>query len=197
LATRADYRSDLNDKLIAIEDSGYGDFEFVDEELNTYLDLSAARLFPALYKKTVIASQTPTSYGTRGYGRVDTDFADRVYAVYDSNEMSPVLGWSSTGTSIINIDLYCGTNALVDLYYYDAYTMPGDDDTDAGIPASWRPLLVLGALIEALESRQDSGVRGDPPPIGNTVEIPLLDRLNSRYVVLKSELALSLPVVIV
>jgi hypothetical protein len=196
VATRADYRSDLNNKILAIEDSGYGDFEFTDLELNTFLELSVTRLYPALYKKIGLLSQTPVSYGTNGFSRLATNFSDKVFLVLDTNEQEPVYGWRTIPGYISTLDLG-GLSGTVDLFYYDAFALPDDDVTDAEIAALWTPLIVLGALIEALEARQDTGVRGDPAPIGNTVEIPLLDRLVSRYETLKADLAMSLPSVTV
>lgn len=196
MATRANYRDALEDKLLALEDSGYGDFEFAVTELNTYLDLAVTRLFPALYKKVALEAQTPTAYGGNDLKRLSTSFADRVFLVVDTTEQCPIQGWRMVGSYITNLDL-SGLTGTVDVHYYDAYTMPADDVTDAGIPATWKPLIVLGALIEALESRQDSGVRGDESPVGNNVEVPLLDRLISRYERLKDEMALSLPAVTV
>lgn len=196
MATRATYRTQLEQKILAIEDSGYGDFEYIPAELNTYLELAVARLFPALYKKTVLASQVGVAYGTNNFYRISTAFADRVFLVVDTNEQDPVYGWRVVGSYISNLDIY-GLSGKVDVHYYDAYTLPANDTTDAGIPAIWTPLIVLGALIEALEARQDSGVRGDPAPVGNNVEVPLLDRLIGRYETLKSDLAMSLPAVTV
>jgi hypothetical protein len=196
VATRAEYRTDLNNKLLSIEDSGYGDFEFADNELNTYLELSVARLFPALYKKVVIEEQVGSSYGSMYRSKVATDFADRVFLIVDTNEQTPLYGWRVVGGVISNLDLV-DLSGNVDIHYIDAYSMPSNDTDDAGISAIWRPLIVLGALIEALEARQDSGVRGDPAPIGNNVEVPLLDRLIARYETLKSEMAMSLPAVTV
>lgn len=196
MSTRADYRNALEDKLLALEDSGYGDFEFAASEYNTYLDLAVTRLFPALYRKVGLLNQTPTSYGGNDLKRLNTAFADRVFLIVDTTEQCPIYGWRLVGSYITGLDLN-GLSGTVDVHYYDAYALPNDDVTDAGIPATWTPLIVLGALIEALESRQDSGVRGDEPPIGNNVEVPLLDRLVSRYERLKDEMALSLPVVTV
>lgn len=136
------------------------------------------------------------SYGTNNYYRVATQFADRVFLVIDSTEQTPVHGWRSIPGYISNLDVY-GDSGYVDIFYHDAYALPTDDVTDTEIPASWTPLIVLGALIEALESRQDSGVRGDPAPIGNNVEVPLLDRLIARYERLKEDMAMALPVVTV
>lgn len=196
MATRADYRAALEDKLIALEDSGYGDFEYSASEYNTYLELAVTRLFPALYKKVALLAQTPTAYGGNSLYRLSTPFNDRVFLIVDTVEQEPLYGWRLVGSFLSNMDLL-GLGGQVDIHYYDAHSLPDDDVTDAGIPATWKPLIVLGALIEALEARQDSGVRGDEPPVGNNVEIPLLDRLNARYDVLKDEMALSLPSVTV
>lgn len=193
MATRLTYRNDLNAKIVAIEDSGYGDFEFADDELNIYLELSVARLYPALYKKEVLSSQSPVSYGTKSYSKLDTPYADRVFLVVDSNEQEPIVGWRVVGDSLVRLDLL-GLSGLIDVHYHDAYTFPSNDIDTVEVPNTWRPVIVLGALIEALESRQDSGVRGDPAPLGNNVEVPLLDRLVSRYEALKAEMAMSLPV---
>lgn len=197
MATRLEYRTAVERKLIALEDSGYGDFEYSATEYNTYLELAVARLFPALYTKTSLDNQTVASYGTNTYSRVAVgDIGERIFLVVESDEQEPVFGWRIVGSYLSHLDMNW-TAGIVDVHYYDAYVLPSDDTTDAGIPAVWTPLIVLGALIEALESRQDSGVRGDEPPVGNNVEIPLLDRLLNRYDALKDDLALSLPVVTV
>jgi hypothetical protein len=197
LATREDYRNDLKDKLIGLEDSGYGDFEYADSELNTYLELSVARLFPALYRRVAEEALTVEEYGTVGYGKIEPTYPDRVFLVEDAVELEPVFGWEMRPTAIIKIDPVSFEE--VNVYYYDAYTFPTDDVTAVTIPDIWLPIVVLGALIEALESRQDTGVRGDPGVgSGQTLhEVPLIDRLSSRYQDLRAELAMSLPVVMV
>lgn len=195
MATRADYRLDLKDKLLGIEDEGYGDFEYADLELNTYLELAVARLYPAVYKRMSVDDQAVTEYGTRGLGYVDISHADRVFMVEDSTELEPVGGWTIRPGRIAGIDT--GLTTTVNIYYHDAHTLPNDDVTDAGIPAMFTPLVVLGALIEALESRHDTGIRGDEQPHGFHSETQLLDRLSARYVILKDELAMGLPGVFV
>ena len=192
MATRSDYRAALEDKILSIEDSGYGDFEYASSELNTFLELSVTRLFPALYKKVAATNQTPVAYGTNGFKRLAVAYEDKVFLVLDSNEQEPIYGWRMVPGYISSLDLD-GLSGTVDVFYYDAYSLPASDTTDAGVPALWTPLIVLGALIEALEARQDTGVRGDPAPVGNNVEVPLLDRLVSRYETLKADLAMSLP----
>ena len=196
LATRLQYRNDLKDKIIAIEDSGYGDFEFSDAELNTYLSLAVARLFPALYKRLSQDGLTLTAYGTGDYGYCTATAVDRVYLVEDADELQPISGWSVSGSRITKLDTV--DLDTVNVHYYDAYTLPNDDTTDAAIAAIWTPLVVLGALVEALESRQDSGVRGDPGVNQQALhEVSLIDRLVSRYETTKREMAMSLPVVVV
>lgn len=193
MATREDYRLDLKDKLLGIEDEGYGDFEYTDLELNTYLELAVARLYPAVYKRLSVADQAVTTYGTRRLGYVDSDYADRVFMVEETTELEPVLGWNVRPGRIVGIDTTLAST--VTLYYHDAYTLPSDDVTDAGVPAVYTPLVVLGALVEALESRHDTGIRGDEQPHGYHSETQLIDRLSTRYSVLKEELAMGLPVV--
>lgn len=139
--------------------------------------------------------QSVTSYGTRGLGYVDITNADRVFMVEDSTEMEPIGGWTVRPGRIVGIDTNQSTT--VNLYYHDAYTLPNDDVTDAGVPDLYTPLVVLGALIEALESRHDTGIRGDEQPHGFHSETQLIDRLVSRYAVLKDELAMGLPGVFV
>lgn len=197
MATRLHYRNRLNDKILGLDDEGFGDFAYEVEELNTYLELAVARLYPAIYKTAATAALTPTSYGNGRLGSVATAFADRVYMVEDGTELSPVYQWKTRAGSIIGVNV--DNNATVIAYYYDAYTLPGDDVTDAGIPALYTPLIVLGALIEALESRHDQGER--PDPSANTRqghgEVTLLDRLVNRYESLKNDLTMSLPALVV
>lgn len=195
--TRDQYRADLNHKLLALEDGGYGDFAYDDTDLNLFLDLSVSRLYPAVYRK-VSQGLALTSYGTQNYMSCTPLRADRVFRIEDLTERTAILGWTVSGGDIINIDPYQGvgsTLANVTVYYHDAYVFPIDDDTDVGLEPMYKPLVVLGALIEALESRQDTGVRGDPPPTGNYTETQLLDRLIPRYDKMVKELAMSLPAV--
>jgi hypothetical protein len=196
VATRADYRGQLNNKLVGLEDEGYGDFEFTDTELNTYLEFSVARLFPAVYKVVALEDQSLTSYGTIYAGYVSTTYADRVFAVEDSTELDFITGWKvgGGGTRIQGIDTVL--HDAVNLYYTDAWALPDDDVTDLGLGDIYTPLVVLGALIEALESRHDTGVRGEPPPTGTHYETQLIDRLQPRYERLKEDLAMSLPGVV-
>lgn len=191
MANREDYRDQLKNKIVGLEDEGYGDFEFTDIELNTYLEFSVARLFPAVYKKTALSSQAPTQYGTQLLGSIATTFADRVFMVETADEFEIVTGWSVRPTKIIGLDVSVATT--YNLYYTDAFAMPGDDTTDLGLAAMFAPLVVLGALIEALESRHDTGVRGEPPPTGTHYETQLIDRLIPRYEKLKEDLAMGLP----
>lgn len=196
MATRLQYRQRLEDKILGLEDEGWGDFEYGPTELNTYLELSVARLYPAIYKSAATAVLTPASYGNGRLGSVSTTFADRVYMVEDGTELMPVYGWKPRAGQIVGINV--DVNATVVAYYYDAYTLPSEDASDAGIPAIYTPLVVLGALIEAMESRHDQGER--PDPSANTRqghELSLLDRLSARYDALKNDLTMSLPALVV
>lgn len=195
MANREDYRTRLQAKLIGLEDEGYGDLEFEDEELDTYLELTVAELFPELYKVVKVGPLTLTTYGTSGFrGQVSTSFPDRVFLVEDATELVPIYGWMPRPTSLVGIDtnLFVGTKS-VNVYYYDAFALPADDTSDAGIADIYTPLIVLGALIGALESRHDTGVR--PDPTAGHQEVGLLDRLLRRYDAMRQRLAMSLPAV--
>jgi hypothetical protein len=192
--TRADYRTALNHTLLALEDGGYGDFDYEDADLDFFLEVAVARLFPALYQK-VSESKTLADYGTQGYSSVTPTQPDRVYRIEDSVERTALLGWRVSGTDIINLDKCqsVATISTVTVFYYDAYTLPADDATDVTWSAMFKPLIILAAQIEALTARQDTGVRGDPPPTGQFMETSLLDRLIPRYETLRNDMAMSLP----
>lgn len=193
MATRAYHRNSLKNKLLALEDGGYGDFEYSDTEYDTYLDLSVARMFPAVYKKTSVDGLSVVSYGSAGRGYVASDGLpyERVFMVEDATELNALVGWEARPTRIVNINLDESTS--VNVFYTEPYTLPTDDLEDDGIPSLYAPLINLGALVEALESRQDTGVRGEPPPTGPFYEASLLDRLRPRYDALKQELTMALP----
>lgn len=192
MATRADYRNRLKDKLLGLEDEGYGDFEFTDSELNTYLELAVARLFPAVYRRASYDNVACTTYGTAGLLKADAAMAERVYLVEDATEGAVVLGWEVRPGRIQRLPDYLTT---VNLYYTTSYEMPPDDVTDLGLDPLYTPLVVTGALIEALESRHDTGVR--PDPTSGHMETQLLDRLMRRYSEAKAELAMVMPGVMV
>lgn len=191
MADREEYRNSLKNKLLGLEDEGYGDFEYQDSELNDFLAFAIARLYPAVYKTYAIEDETVESYGTQGWGEVETELAQQVYLVEDATEGYTVTGWQVRPGKIRNIDT--GQFTSVNLYYHDAVLCPDDDSTDVGVSAVYKPLIVLGALIEALEARHDTGVRGDPPPTGQHYETQLLDRLTPRYDRLREELSMGLP----
>lgn len=194
MATRDTYREDLQDKLVGMEDEGYGDFEFTPAELNTYLELAVVRLFPAIYKRLSDDDLSITGYGNSKLGYISPTAPERVYMVEDATEMTPVTGWSTRPDKIVGLSYESG--ATFNAYYTDAYTMPSDDVTDVGLAEVYRPLVVLGSLIEALESRHDTGVRGEEPPTGPHFEMNVVDRLAARYDDLKRELAMSLPAMV-
>lgn len=196
MATRLQYRQRLEDKILGLEDEGWGDFEYGPTELNTYLELAVARLYPAIYKTAATAVLTSAGYGNGRLGSVSTSFADRVFMVEDAIELATIYGWKTRAGKVVGLNV--DYNPTVIAYYYDAYTLPNDDIADAGIPAIYTPLIVLGALIEAMESRHDQGER--PDPSANTRqghELSLLDRLSARYDALKNDLTMSLPALVV
>ncbi|MGZ4518852.1 MAG: hypothetical protein ACXVGB_00345 [Mycobacteriaceae bacterium] len=194
IRTRLNYRNDVKDKILSLEDSGYGDFEFSDAEYDTYLDLAVARLFPSIFKHTSVSALAPTEYGTQQQGYVQDDAIayDRVYLVEDADEYAAIVGWQTRPDRIIGIDtgLYTSCN----VYWIDPYVLPTNDVDPTGIPFQFEPLINLGALIEALESRQDTGVKGDPTTrYMPFIETQLMGYLKPRYDALKMELAMSMP----
>lgn len=195
MATRAEYRTQLKNKLTGLDDEGYGDFEFTDTELDTYLELTVASLFPALYRKAVDSGLTLAEYNNGPYSSVECTAPERVFMVEDATSRSTTYGWQVRPTGIVGIDgAYCDGNSI-NVYFYDAFVLPTDDTTDAGIPAIWTPVVVLGALIEALESRHDTGQR--PDQTQGHGEVSLLDRLTRRYETMVDRLRMNLPAVVV
>lgn len=189
MTTRLQYRTALSNKLVGIEDSGYGDFEFGTTELDTYLDLAVTRLFPALYEKLSLTSQTLVPYGNNGYSYLTVSVPeDRIFMVEDAEELAPIFNWSIRPGKIVDID---DTFSTVNVYYYDAYGLAPGDATANDIPTVFDPLIVLGALLEALESRQDTGVRPDPST--GFQQVSLIDRLAARYAVALLDVGMSLP----
>lgn len=193
MATREDYRLALDHKLLALEDGSYGDFEYSVLEKDTYIDLAVARLFPAVYRTASALGLTLTAYGTNllGYAADDSVQYERVFMVEDAVELQQVVGWELRPTRIVGIDTNMVTT--INVYWTEAFTMPESESAATGIPTVFEPLVNLGALIEALEARQDTGVRGEPQPTGQFQETQLLDRLRPRYDSLKADLAMSLP----
>ena len=194
MTTRKQYRDGVKNKILALEDSGYGDFEFSDSEHDTYLDLATARLFPAIYKRTSVNGLTLVAYGTAGQGYASSPLIayDRVYMVENSAELMPIVGWQVRYDKVVGIstDLY----ASVNIYWTTPYLLPANDVDDAGIPAHFTPLINLGSMIEALESRQDTGVKGDPTTrYMPFIETQLMGYLKPRYEALKAELFMSQP----
>lgn len=153
------------------------------------------RLFPAVFKRVSQNALTVTAYGLQGKGKVTGVTApDRVYMVEEATELTPVRGWEPRPTSLVNLPLVVEGLSTVNVYYYDAHSLPSDDVTDAGVPAIYTPLVVLGALVEALESRHDTGARPDTSQ--GHQETSLIDRLMARYERAKEDLAMSLPAVV-
>lgn len=195
MATRADYRQTLRDRLAGIEESGYGNFDFLDTELNTYLELGVAKLFPALYARASLTSQSATSYGNNGYRSVSVSVDEsHIFAVEDATELSLIRGWQTRPGKVVGIP---DENTTVNVHYITAYAMPSDDVTPVTWPVVFKPLIVLGALIEAIASRNDKGVRPDPGTGEGRGMSLMLQTLQSSYDRLKSEMGLSMPVVLV
>lgn len=208
MATRHDYRINLQNKFLALEDSGYGDFDYDDQQLNFFLSMGVSQLYPAIYQRKVSNGLTLVSYGSQNLMYLPSPVPDvqAVFLIEDSVERQDILGWRSSGNDIVDIDPYQGggltgaTVTKVDVHYHAPFFIDWTLDTnvdaiDVGIPSQFDPLIILSATLEALESRQDSGVRGDPPPIGQQMEISLIDRIQGRLLKLKQEMAMSLPAV--
>lgn len=194
MSTRLYYRNAVKDKILALEDSGYGDFEFTDGEYNTYMDLATARMFPAIYKRTSTSALPLVAYGAagQGYAASPVIIYSRVYMVEDASELMPIVGWQVRPDKIVGInrELYTSVN----VYWTIPYAMPSNDIDDAGIPVEFAPLINLGSMIEALESRQDTGVKGDPTTrYMPFIETQLMGYLKPRYDALKAELMMSMP----
>ena len=190
MTTRAELRQDLRDKLVGLEDSGYGDFDWSDDWLGSYLALAVARLFPDIYKREVVSSQTPIPYGSAGYGYVLVDNPERVTYVEDAAELDYIYGWSTRVDKVIAIP--AGTT--VNIGQYAPFVLPTSDTDTFDLPSIYDPLVVLGALIETLESRHDTGVR--PDDSGQYIQTPLIDRLNQRYTAMRAAMALTLPMIV-
>lgn len=196
MTTRKQYRDHLKNKLIGLEDGSYGDFEYSDAEYDTFLDLSVSRMFPSVYKRASVDNLTVVGYGSNSLGYVSNKLIayDRVYLIEDALEFTSITGWEVRGSRIVGIDtqLYNTVNA----HFTDAYVLPYKDDVNtAGIPTMFEPLINLGALVEALEARQDTGVFNEVSPraTGHFQETQLIDRLTTRYRSLQTELAMAQP----
>lgn len=197
MTTRSDLRTALDARLVALEDGGYGDFEFTDAEKNLYLDLAVSQLYPAIYKKVSEEGLAWTLYGSysdRCY--IEPAFPDRVFAIQEDGDMDYVTGWQIRPDKIVGLSVLTNSATTVTtftVYYHDAYTLPADDVTAIGVSDVYKPLIVQGALIYALESRQDTGVR--PDPSNGYQWAPLLDRLQRHYDSMRAEMAMALPAV--
>lgn len=197
MATRADYRTDLKNKLTALVDSDAGDFDFSDTEYDIFLELAVARLFPYIYVRKVHSGVATTAYGEDLSVAVATGVtkADRVYMVEDATERTAVSGWQARpqAQEIVGIPIY-GTGApVVNIHYYDAVLLPDDDVTDVGVGDEYLPLIIQGAIIEALETIQEVPYRGGQPASPSMSAV--LDRVMARYERTRDQMAMSLPVV--
>lgn len=194
MATRLQYRTSLKDKLTALIDSDAADFDFSDTEYNIYLELAVARLFPSIYSRKTQNGLSTAEYGTKwGMARVTgVTKAERVYMVEDAAERTPIAGWQARPATneILGIPADIVT---INLHYFDAVILPSDDVTDVGIGSEYLPLVVQGALIEALETIQEIPARNTQMAMPTMSSI--LDRCIVRYDRLKEQMAMSLPVV--
>jgi hypothetical protein len=194
MTTRLQYRTSLKDKLTALIDSDAADFDFSDTEYNVYLEMSLARLFPFIYARKTQLNLSTSAYGTTlGLSLVSgVTKAERVYMVEDAAERTPIAGWQArpeTG-EILGIPFEVPT---VNLHYFDAFILPSDDVTNVPLGDEYLPLVIQGAIIEALETIQEV------PPRNTQMAMPtmsgILDRVIARYDRLKDQMAMSLPVV--
>jgi hypothetical protein len=194
MATRLQYRTSLKDKLTALIDSDAADFDFSDTEYNVYLELSVARLFPDIYARKTQNGISTSEYGTQwGMALVSGIIKpERVYMVEDSAERTPIAGWQARPESgeILGIPADIKT---VNIHYFDAVTLPANDITDVGIGEEYLPLVIQGALIEALETIQEIPARNTQMAMPTMSSI--LDRVIARYNRIKEEMSMSLPVV--
>lgn len=209
MATRAQYRANLQNKFLALEDGGYGDFDFEDAQLNYFLSMGVSQLYPAIYQRKTASNLLLVAYGSNNLMFLPSPVPDvtTVFLIEDSAERQDMLGWRSSGNDIVDIDPWqsAGSNGAtqvtnVDVHYHAAWFLDWTLDTnvdaiDVGIPSQFDPLIMLSATLEALESRQDTGVRGDPPPIGQFQEVALIDRIQNRLLKLKNEMAMTLPAI--
>ena len=194
MATREDYRSTLRSMLIGLEDAGYGNMDFADDELNIHLDAALARLFPVVYRKMAVSSVSVTSYGERdlGYAAISIP-EDRVFMVEDASEFEPIRGWATRPGKVIGLD---DELSSVNIYYFAPFTMPDDDVTELELPDEYKVLVTTGSMLEAVASRYEVGRQ--PGPVENPIggEGGLMDRLIRRYETLKNEMEMSLPAVV-
>lgn len=198
LYTRERLRDLLEHKFLGLDNEGDGDFEFEEDDLNAFLELSLLRCFPALYKVDSDVAGTPTAYGTQLLGYLDTsDVSGTIYAVEDAVEMQPVTGWTLRPDGrVMGLDL--GSYSTFTIYWYEPYTLPEDDTTFLTFPVEFVPLVILGAVLEALESRHDTGIQDDPDVRfpGQHHEIPLLQQVQKRYDQLRADIEMSPPAVV-
>ena len=208
MATRQQYRLNLQNKFLALEDSGYGDFDYEDSQLNYFLSMGVSQLYPALYQRLKVTNVPLVAYGTADLMYLPSPVPDvtTIFLIEDTAERQDVLGWRSSGNDIVDIDPWqsggsgAQTVTNCDVHYHAAFfldwtTDENVDNVDIGIPTQFDPLIMLSATLEALESRMDTGVRGDPPPIGQFQDVTLIDRIQSRLLKLKNEMAMTLPAI--
>lgn len=187
-----------------MDEEGYGDFEYESTDLDAFLQLSVLRLFPAYYKygsgttkTTDPQALTTASYGATGatLTAVTVPYPERVFRVEDNDTLDPVLGWTVSGSRVLGVD--GSIHSSVTVWWYGPATLADDDVTPLDVPDEFIPLVILGALIEALESKHDAGIIGQDEVgrryAGVHEEMPVVDRLSRRYDSMRQEMALTLP----
>src|SRR6266704_52992 len=110
MATRAQYRANLQNKFLALEDSGYGDFDFEDTQLNFFLSMGVSQLYPAIYQRKKVTNVPLVAYGTNSLMYVSSPVPDvtTIFLIEDYAERQDILGWRSSGSDIVDIDPFQG-----------------------------------------------------------------------------------------
>jgi len=193
--TRAKLRTLLENKFLGMENEGDGDFEFEKANLDAFLSLALLRCFPALYKTDSARAITPTGYGTQLLGYIDPDdMAGTVYAVEDGVELQPVTGWTVRPDGRV-MGLDTGSYTTFNVWWYEPYILPEADDEFVTFPIEFVPLVILGAVLEALESHHSTGLQDDPDVRypGQHHEVSLMVQIQKRYDQLRADIAMAPP----
>lgn len=195
---RSRLRDLLENKFLGLEESGVGDFEYSSADYNAYLELSVLRCFPAMYKVDALEGVSAVGYGTQSLGYIDNpDVSGTVYSVEDGIELTPITGWTVRPDGrVLGLDTVA--YSTFNVFWYEPYTMPPNDTTSVLWPVEFVPLVILGAVIEGVESRHDTGLQDDPDikyP-GQYQEVRLLTKLYERYNRMRDDVGMERPAVI-
>lgn len=195
MANIADYRNMVRDRLAGIEMSGYGNFEFLDSELETFLNHAVAGLFPTIHRRVADADVATTEYGTNEFRKADVAYDEgRIYLIEDATERTPILGWSTRPGEVVGLPTDPTTVNIYRIEPWPSFTSYGGGAV--GWPEEFAPLIVQHALITALSSRSDSGVRPDPQ-YGEGRSIASYIETQTRWLeVMKRDLGQNMPGVI-